>query len=203
MNHSSLNYPAPNKYKYDLNGCSSQAPLYSFPKAERFSSSKGKGKKPQSALIRSSSVPGPGAYEHQKFKGWEGPEYSFPKEKLNHADAVDEAMTNRTLNYPSPTTYHPSMRYIPNSPIITMSKLERKEIMTDKGAQNFPGPGYYHPKKYNSSVMKHFPVWSMYKTERDESKNEHAKKKERLTSEDQKKNILKSRKKKKRNMKRK
>ena len=63
-----------------------------------------------------------------------------------------------------------------------MSKLERKEIMTDKGAQNFPGPGYYHPKKYNSSVMKHFPVWSMYKTERDESKNEHAKKKERLTT---------------------
>jgi len=182
LNHSALNYPAPNKYKYDLNGCSSQAPLYSFPKAERFGSSKGKGKKPQSALIRSSSVPGPGAYEHQKFIGWEGPEYSFPKEKLNHADAVDEAMTNRTLNYPSPTTYHPSMRYIPNSPIITMSKLERKEIMTDKGAQNFPGPGYYHPNKYNSSVMKHFPVWSMYKTERDESKNEHAKKKERLTT---------------------
>ena len=63
-----------------------------------------------------------------------------------------------------------------------MSKLERKEIMTDKGAQNFPGPGYYHPNKYNSSVMKHFPVWSVYKTERDESKNEHAKKKERITT---------------------
>ena len=182
LNHSALNYPAPNKYKYDLNGSSSQAPLWSFSKAERFGSSKGKGKKPKSAITRSSSVPGPGAYEHQKFIGWEGPTYSFPKEKLNHADAVDESMTNRTKNFPSPTTYNPSLRYIPDSPIITMSKLERKELMSDKGAVNFPGPGYYHPNKYNSSVMRHFPVWSYYRSERDESKNEQAKKKEKITT---------------------
>ena len=182
INHSALNYPAPNKYTYDLNGASSQGPLYSFPKAERFGSSKRKSKKPKSAFVRSSSVPGPGAYEHQKFIGFEGPVYSFPKDKFNHADAVDEAISNKTINYPSPTTYQTSTRYIPNSPIITMSKLERKNISTDKGAESFPGPGYYHPNKYNSSVMKHFPVWSMYKTERDESKNGHSKKKERITT---------------------
>ena len=97
MNHSALNYPAPNKYKYDLKGSSSQAPSWSFSKSERFGNSKKSSKKPKSAITRSSSVPGPGAYEHQKFIGWEGPEYSFPKEKLNHADAVDVSMTN--LNY--------------------------------------------------------------------------------------------------------
>ena len=182
MNYSALNYPAPNKYKYDLNGSSSQAPIWSFSKAERFGSNKDKVKKPRSALVRSFSVPGPGAYEFQKFIGWEGPGYSFPKEKFNHADAVDESMTNRTMNFPSPTTYHPSMRYIPDSPIITMSKLERKEVMTDKGAESFPGPGHYHPNKYNASVMKHFPVWSVYKSERDESKNEQAKKKQKITT---------------------
>ena len=182
MNYSALNYPAPNKYKYDYNGSSSQAPQWSFPKSERFGNKDKDGKKPKSALIRSSSVPGPGAYEFKKFIGVEGPEYSFPKEKFSHADAVDVSMSNRTLNYPSPTTYHPSMRYIPNSPIITMSKLERKEVITDKGAINNPGPGYYHPNKYNSSVMKHFPIWSLYKAERDESKNEQAQKKQRITT---------------------
>ena len=179
LNHSALNYPAPNKYKYDYNGSSSQAPQWSFSKSERFGK---KEKKPKSALIRSSSVPGPGAYEYQRFVGYEGPGYSFPKEKLNHADAVDVALTNRTLNYPSPTTYHPSTRYIPDSPIISMSKLERKEVVTDKGSLNFPGPGYYHPNKYNASVMKHFPMWSLYKSERDESKNEQAKKKQRIVT---------------------
>ena len=179
MNHSALNYPAPNKYYYDLRGSSSQAPSWSFSKSERFGTKKSS-QKPKSAIIRSSSVPGPGAYEHQKFIGWEGPEYSFPKDKFNHADAVDVSMTNRTMNYPSPTTYNQSTRYIPNSPIITMSKLERKDIISDKGAVDFPGPGYYHPNKYNASVMKHFPVWSIYKSERDENNNKHAKKKARI-----------------------
>ena len=181
MNYSALNYPAPNKYKYDYNGSSSQAPQWSFSKAERFGK-KSDAKKPKSALFRSSSVPGPGAYEHQKFIGWEGPGYSFPKEKFNHADAVDVSLLNKTINYPSPTTYHSSIRYISNSPEISMSKLERKDTTSDKGAKQFPGPGYYHPNKYNSSVMTHFPMWSLYRSERDESKNEQAKKKQRITT---------------------
>ena len=180
MNHSAIKYPAPNKYHYDLNGSSSQGPIYSFPKAERFGSSN-KGKKPQSAALkRSSSVPGPGAYEHQKFIGWEGPNYSFPKDKFNHADAVDESMSNKTMNYPSPTTYQKNIRYIPDSPIITISNSKKKETISDKGKINTPGPGYYKPNKYNASVMKHFPAWSIYKSERDESKNENAKKKAKI-----------------------
>ena len=71
--------------------------------------------------MRSSSVPGPGAYEHQKYIGWEGPQYSFPKEKFNHSDAVDVSLLNKTINYPSPTTYQTSIRYISNSPEISMS----------------------------------------------------------------------------------
>ena len=181
MNHSALNYPAPNKYKYDLNGSSSQAPIYSFPKAERFGPSENKGKKPKSAaLTRSFSVPGPGAYEHQKFIGWEGPNYSFPKEKFNHADAVDESMANKTMNYPDPTSYQKNIRYIPNSPAITISDSKKRELISDKGAVNFRGPGYYKPDKYCTSVMKHFPAWSVYKSERDESKNERGKKKENI-----------------------
>ena len=179
INYSALNYPAPNKYKYDYNGSSSQAPQWSFSKAPRFGKKESE-KKPKSALMRSSSVPGPGAYEHQKYIGWEGPQYSFPKEKFNHSDAVDVSLLNKTINYPSPTTYQTSIRYISNSPEISMSKVERKDFTSDKGAKLFPGPGYYHPNKYNSSVMTQFPMWSLYKSERDESKNEQAKKKARI-----------------------
>ena len=175
MNHSALNYPGPNKYKYDLEGASSKAPKWTFSKSERF------GKlKPKSALVRSSSMPGPGSYKIQYFIGNDGPIYSFGKEKFSHADALDVAMTKKTMNFPSPTTYNKNIRYIPNSPIITMSKLERKELMKDKSAINFPGPGHYHPNKYNDSVMKQFPIWSLYKSERDENKQGLNTKKDRI-----------------------
>jgi hypothetical protein len=177
MNHSALNYPGPNKYTYDLEGASSKAPKWTFPKSERFGKPQ---KKPKSAMIRSGSMPGPGSYKTQYFIGHDGPIYSFPKEKLSHADAVDVAMGKKTMNYPSPTTYNTNIRYIPNSPIITMSKLKRKDLTTDKYSLNFPGPGHYHPNKYNSSVMKQFPVWSIHKSERDESKQGQSKKKDRI-----------------------
>ena len=175
MNHSALNYPGPNKYNYDLEGASSKAPKWTFSKSERFGKSK-----PKSALIRSSSMPGPGSYQTQYFIGHDGPIYSFPKEKLSHADAIDVAMEKKTMNYPSPTTYNTNIRYIPNSPIITMSKLKRKDFTSDKYSLGFPGPGHYHPNKYNSSVMKQFPIWSIYKSERDESKQGQSKKKDRI-----------------------
>lgn len=164
INHSALKYPGPNKYKYDLEGASSKAPKWTFSKSERF----GNGK-PKSAMTRSNSMPGPGSYQARFFIGHDGPTYSFPKEKFNHADAVDVAMQKKTINYPSPTTYNASIRYIPNTPIITMSKLVRKDFTCDKQALNFPGPAHYRPNKYNTSVMKQFPVWSIYKSERDEN----------------------------------
>ena len=177
MNHSALNYPGPNKYNYDLEGASSKAPKWTFPKSERFGKTKNK---PKSAMIRSSSMPGPGSYQTQYFIGHDGPIYSFPKEKLSHADAIDVAMEKKTMKEPSPTTYNSSIRYIPNGPIITMSKLQRKDLTTDKYSLNFPGPGHYHPNKYNASVMKQFPIWSIYKSERDESKQGQSKKKDRI-----------------------
>ena len=175
MNHSALKYPGPNKYNYDFQGASSKAPKWTFSKSERFGKSK-----PKSALVRSSSMPGPGSYKTQYFIGHDGPIYSFPKEKLSHADAIDAAMEKKTINYPSPTTYNTNIRYIPNSPIITMSKLKRKDLNTDKYSLNFPGPAHYHPNKYNSSVIKQFPIWSLYKSERDESKQGQSKKKDRI-----------------------
>ena len=50
-----------------------------------------------------------------------------------------------------------------------MAKSKRKDLNTDKSSLNFPGPAHYHPNKYNASVMKQFPIWSLYKSERDES----------------------------------
>ena len=175
MNHSALNYPGPNKYKYDLDGASSKAPKWTFSKSERFGNSK-----PKSALVRSSSMPGPGSYKTKFFVGFEGPTFSFGKEKFSHADAVDVAMAKQKINYPSPTTYNTNIRYIPNTPIITMSKLERKDLRSDKSALGFPGPGHYHPNKFNSSSMKQFPIWSLYKSERDESKQGQNLKKDRI-----------------------
>ena len=177
MNYSALNYPAPNKYTYDLEGASSKAPIWSFGKSERF----GKSSKPKSALlVRSSSAPGPGSYKTQDFIGHDGPIFSFPKEKFNHGDALDIAMQKKTMNYPSATTYNSSIRYIPSGPFIKIPKSKRKEIDSDKCSLDFPGPGHYHPNKYNSSVMKHFPVWSIFKSERDESKQGQSKKKGKI-----------------------
>ena len=175
MNHSALKYPGPNKYKYNLEGASSKAPKWTFSKSVRFGKSK-----PKSALVRSSSMPGPGSYKTQYFIGNDGPIYSFPKEKFSHCDAVDVAMEKKTINYPSPTTYNTNIRYIQNSPIITMAKSKRKDLNTDKSSLNFPGPAHYHPNKYNASVMKQFPIWSLYKSERDESLQGKSKKKERI-----------------------
>lgn len=177
LNHSALNYPAPNKYVYDLDGSSSKAPRWTFSKSERFPKPKNK---PKSAMARSTSLPGPGSYQTQFFIGHDGPQYTFSKEKFSHADAVDIAMEKKTMNYPSPTTYHTSIRYISNTPMITMSKLKRPDLNNDKYSKNFPGPAHYKPNKYKSSVMKQFPVWSVYKSERDESNNENVKKKKRI-----------------------
>ena len=178
INHSALNYPGPNKYDYDLSGTSSKAPRWTFSKSERFG--KSTKKKPKSAMVRSSSMPGPGSYKTQYFIGHDGPIYSFPKEKLSHADAIDVAMEKKTMHYPSPTTYNTNIRYIPNTPIITMAKSKRKDLNSDKYSLNYPGPGHYRPNKYNSSVMKQFPAWSIYKSERDESKQGKSKKKDRI-----------------------
>ena len=90
--------------------------------------------------MRSSNAPGPGVYEHQKYIGLEVPQYSFLKEKINHPNAVDVSLLNKTIYYPWPTTYHTSIRYISNSPEISMSKVERKNFTNDKGAKLFPGP---------------------------------------------------------------
>ena len=54
------------------------------------------------------------------------------KVKYNHADAVDEAMFKKKINYPAPGTYGSSRAYISDTPIYSMSKLEREVPGNDK-----------------------------------------------------------------------
>ena len=171
VNHTALNYPGPNKYDYDLSGASSKAPKWTFSKSERFGKS---GKiKPKSAMVRSSSMPGPGSYKTQYFIGHDGPIYSFPKEKLSHADAIDVAMEKKTMHYPSPTTYNLNIRYIPNTPIITMAKSKRKDLDNDKYSLNFPGPGHYHPNKYDFKLFEYATAMHQAIREKDDQYNQN------------------------------
>ena len=164
LNETALKYPGPNHYIYDINKQASITPKWTFSKNERF-----RRKKPKSAYLRRLNVPGPGSYKHPTYMGKEGPAYTFGKDKYNHSDAADESMFKKTKNYPAPGSYGLKINYISDSPVYSMSKLERKQIGSDKYLLSCPGPEHYKPDKYVSSTMKKFPIWTMSKANKDES----------------------------------
>lgn len=177
LNHTALKYPGPNKYNYDIEGESTTTPKWTFSKTERF-----KRKKPKSAYIRRLEVPGPGSYQTQTFMGKEGPHYTFNKNKYNHSDAFDEFLFKKRINYPAPGSYGSAQPYISDTPVYTMSKLEREKenSRSDKYLLTSPGPDKYNPDKTVSSTMKKYPLWSMGKENKDENEKVKGSKKVRV-----------------------
>lgn len=41
-------------------------------------------------------------------------------------------MSNKIMNYPSPTTYQKNIRYIPDSPAITISEAKKRKLFLIK-----------------------------------------------------------------------
>ncbi len=161
------------KLKIDIDQTSTITPKWSLYKIERFS------KKPKSAFIKRLNVPGPGKYKTQTFMG-EGPKYTFPKEKNNHSDAEDEYMSKKTRNYPGPTTYHKKSNYVPSGPFISISKLKRPEVGSDKYLLTTPGPNTYNPDKQYLSTWTIFPAWNWHIQETKKNKS-NSSKKEKIT----------------------
>ena len=100
--------------------------------------------------------------------GKDGPIYSFSKDKYNHSDAADEAYMKKIKDYPCPGSYTKKTPYISDTPIYSMSKLERPKTGTDKKLISNPGPNQYHPDINVSSTLTKFPVWTMSKANRAE-----------------------------------
>ena len=155
LNEEALKYNnAVSKLKIEIDEITSTtSPKWSLYIIERFS------KKPKSAFIKRLNVPGPGTYRIQNFMG-EGPKYTIPKEKNNHSDAEDECISKKTRKYPGPTSYFKNFNYIPSGPFISMSKLKRKEVGSDKFLLSIPGPNTYNPDKKYSSTWTIFPSWN-------------------------------------------
>ena len=157
INHSALKNPGPGKY--NTYGIASTTPKWTFSKTERFGN-----RKPKSAYVRRLNVPGPGSYNMTTYMGKEGPHYTFNQVTYNHTDAIDESMLKKVMNYPSPQSYFNNRIYVTDTPIYSMSKLERdKANASDKYLLTTPGPQKYYPNKYVSSTMKQFPIWTMSK----------------------------------------
>ena len=148
---------------------STTTPKWSLYKMDRFS------KKPKSAYIKRLNVPGPGTYRAKTFMG-EGPKYTFPKEKNNHSDAEDEYMSKKTRKYPGPTTYHKKSYYVPSGPFISMSKLKRLEVGSDKFLLTTPGPNTYNPDKKYLSTWVIYPAWNWHNQGTTKSKSNSSKK---------------------------
>ena len=158
LNETALKYNnAVSKLKIEIDEVTSTtSPKWSLYKVERFS------KKPKSAYIKRLNVPGPGKYKIQTFMG-EGPKYTFSKDKNNHSDPEDTSISKKTLKYPGPTTYYKNQfSYIPSGPFISMSKLKRPEVGSDKFLLSTPGPDIYNPDKQYLSTWTIFPAWNWH-----------------------------------------
>lgn len=143
---------------------STTTPKWSLYKVDRFS------QKPKSAFLKRLNVPGPGSYSLKTFVG-EGPKFTFNKEKNNHSDAEDEYISRKTKGYPSPTTYHKKNNYVPSGPFISMSKLKRIEVGSDKFLTSTPGPDKYNPDKKYLSTWTIFPAWNWHTVSKSKSKS--------------------------------
>lgn len=178
MNSSALNYPGPGKYSNENDKNSTVTPFWSFTKSERF-----RKLKPRNPKVSRLNVPGPGTYNFGDITGNEGPHFSFPKDKFNHSDSVDESMLNRIKNYPSPSTYNKSIDYIPDMPKYTISKMDRNQLnaIDSKFQTICPGPGKYDPNKDVSSTLKRITNCVIDKSKRYEEENDNPKIKKIIT----------------------
>lgn len=160
LNETALKYNnAVSKLKIEIDEITSTTtPKWTLYKVDRFS------KKPKSAYIKRLNVPGPGTYPIRTCMG-EGPKYTFAKDKNNHSDAEDEYVSRKTLRYPGPTTYHKNITYNPSGPFISMSKLKRVEVGSDKFLLSTPGPNTYNPNKKYLSTWTLFPSWNWHQKE--------------------------------------
>lgn len=156
INNSILKNPGPNTYKYNLEGNSSSAPKWSFSRVERFPRCKSS----------KNIMPGPGKYAHKQYTGKEGPIYTFNKDKFSHSDAIEESIKNRTKNFPSPTTYLKSIKYMPDTPKYSITRSKRPDSIP---RDSFPGPGSYKPDSENASYFSRLPIWTISKSNRDEN----------------------------------
>ena len=110
----------------------------------------------------------------------EGPKYTFPKEKNNHSDPEDVSISKKTLKYPGPTTYYKNQfSYTPSGPFISMSKLKRPEVGSDKFLLSTPGPNKYNPDKQYLSTWTVFPAWNWHMQEKKSKSN--SSKKDKVT----------------------
>ena len=168
INSSALKYPGPGKYSNENDKNSTLTPFWSFSKSERF-----KKLKPRNPKVSRMNVPGPGSYNLGDITGNEGPHFSFPKDKFNHSDSVDETMINRTKNYPSPSTYNKSIEYIPDMPKYSLSRMDRNKLndLDSKFRTMCPGPGNYNPNKDVSSTLKRIINCVISKSKKDEEEN--------------------------------
>ena len=164
LNKTALNYPGPNKYNADWNALASHGPKWTFSKTQRLMPNNTKNKKKKARP----STPGPGSYKMRTYMGKEGPHYTFNKEKLSHADAVDETLFKLQSNFPDMCSYKKDIRYKVDTPIYSIprdkrpasSKLQKSEL----------GPGKYNPNKEVSSTLKKNPNWTLYNKNETKSK---------------------------------
>ena len=183
LNHSSLGYPGPGRYKNDMKGMSTNGPKWTFSKSERLLPNKeDPDNKTKKVKRERPQTPGPGSYAHRTYIGKEGPQYHFPKEKLNHGDAVDAAMEKKTADYPAPGQYQRDIRYRPDSAQYTIPKGTRSGRKNDnKNVSNYPAPDKYNPNHEMSSKHSQAPIYSVGKSKREDESNTESKVKRPIT----------------------
>ena len=118
INKSTKNFPGPGKYK-DISVLETKGFKWTIPQDGRFTKIK-----PRNTKLVRLKVPGPGSYNIKNLIGREGPKYTFNKVKFNHSDEVDESMKEKTLKYPSPTTYLQRIDYVSDLPKYTIPKFD-------------------------------------------------------------------------------
>ena len=164
LNKTALKYPSVGKYRYETETLSTKSPKWTFSKLGRFENKSGSGERKETKGEDNSEGVGPGSYPIPSSIG-EGPKYSFPKDKYNHADPIDERNLERSANSPGPDSYIKDIKYMPSSPFYTISKLTRPEL--SKSLKNEISPMSYTPNITFTSKFFKNPTWSMGKVEKE------------------------------------
>ena len=159
INKSTKNFPGPGKYK-DISVLETKGFKWTIPQDGRFTKIK-----PRNTKLVRLKVPGPGSYNIKNLIGREGPKYTFNKVKFNHSDEVDESMKEKTLKYPSPTTYLQRIDYVSDLPKYTIPKFD---LSKSKMKSASPGPCDYNPSVEYYSIFKKVTNCIMNKARRDE-----------------------------------
>jgi hypothetical protein len=159
INKSTKNFPGPGTYK-DVNVLESKGFKWTIPQDGRFTKIK-----PRNTKLVRLKVPGPGSYNIKNLIGREGPKYTFNKVRFNHSDEVDESMKEKTLKYPSPTTYLQRIDYVSDLPKYTIPKFDLSKL---KEKSTTPGPWNYNPSIEYYSIFKKVTNCIISKARRDE-----------------------------------